>query len=581
MRTNRIKILPAAAGVLFALVAIIVLLGSWQRSQAEGGNSGPFVWQGYVPAHHIAHQMSDHLDAVADLNGNRLYVSYGYNTILRVNTVTGVVEDTLTSVFQPEWLTLSPDGERLYVSQDGSGGVISVVDTATFEVVDTLPSPGDVGNMVVGANERLYIGHSMFGSDVSVIVLDTTTGNMIGDIELTPDSIYTLALSPDGNVLYAQRLYSNGSEMDLVRLDVTGEIPVVLSDVSVPVALYSLEISPDGSFLLMRASGSKLYQYHTADLSLMRTISLDGGGSDAVINSNSELISRLWYPQQFDYGAGGIQSFDATTGELVYRFVDPISDAELYEVKRLIPLGQERMALLYENAIRILKPADYGLALPVIPSQYCSSFNFDDFSDPNSGWPSGQLGTITYGYQDDQYRVYHQDAGQWFGVTADHFWHQSELLKVEGRVLDGRIGVWGLVFGLNNDWSEFYTLEIVPTHQLWFIWHYTDAAGWQPIVYQGVNTSINTNGWNTLEIRDNGPDMALAVNGSIYYFAQKSGRVGIAGGSLDGLLDIRYDNYLFVGDNCPFPRPLPGVDGPAVSTMTLERPLIEIPVSLP
>jgi hypothetical protein len=575
MKRNRIGMWPGAAGVLFALVAAVVLLGGWQRGRAEE-NSGPFVWQSYMVTKHIAHELPNHLDAVADLNSNWLYVTYWNSTIVRMNTETGVVNGVLANVYRPEWLALSPDGERLYVSRDETGGVISVIDTDSFAVVDTLPSPGNIADMVVGPNDRLYVSHR-FGLDIAVSVLDTVTGELLGEVGLTPSGVYALALSPDGTVLYAQRRYSSGSEQDLVRLDVTGETPVVLLDVPVPLVLDSLELAPDGSYLLMRDLWGNLYQYQSSDLSLMRTIPLDNLGGDAVINSSGRLVSRLWYPGGSNNGPGGIQSFDATTGELVYQFIDSVTADDLYAIKRLIPLANEGMALLYHGGIRIVKPADHGLALPVIPSRHCGSSIFDDFSNPNSGWPSGQSGWTTYGYQDDQYRIHHQYANDWLGVTAGHVWNESQKLEVWGQVLDGRIGVWGIVFGLNSDWSDFYTFEIVPTHHLWYVWHYTDAAGWQ-LVSQGQDGVITNSGGNRIAIWA-APLMQLTVNDAILtYVPQVSGRVGITGGAIDGLLDIRYDNYTFVDANCPLPNPL--LNG-AEPVRVLERPGLTLPAELP
>jgi hypothetical protein len=263
---------------------------------------------------------------------------------------------------------------------------------------------------------------------------------------------------------------------------------------------------------------------------------------------------------------------------MVYQYRDTVTTNDVYAVKRLIPLGQRRLALIYDNRIRIVKPADHGLGLPVIKvNPYCAPPVFDDFSNPNSGWPSGQSGTTTYGYQDNQYRIFHQYADQWLGVTAGHVWNDSDSLKVEGQVLDGRIGVWGVVFGLNNDWSDFYTFEIVPTHQRWYIWHYSDATGWQ-LAGEGQHITIHTSGWNTIEIVNYGTSLALVVNDYVQFFPLINGRVGLSGGAIDGLLDIRYDNYSLIHAKCPSSNhALNGVE----PVMVLERPPLVIPAALP
>lgn len=578
MNRNRKGMLPGTAGVLFVLVSAVVLLGGWQRGQAEGGTH-QFVWQNYVPSKHVAQEMTD-IDAVADLNSNRLYVTHTYSTILRVNTETGVVEKTITSLERPEKLALSPNGERLYVSQGDDKGTISVVDTESFTVIDTLFLPSYVADMVVGPNERLYLNHS-YDLEGTVSVLDTRSGEVVGDIELMPGNRYELALSPDGNVLYALRAYNSGGEMDFVRLDVSGDVPMILTAVSLPFSMAGVAIVPDGSYLWTSDLNGRLHQYHSNNLSLRRTLFLDALGSDAVVNSSGTLVSRLWYPNGPYQGAGGIQSFDTTTGEMVYQFMDTISLDESGYASYLIPLGQDRMALFYQKAIRIVKLVDYGVALPVVPGRYCGSSTLEDFSDPNSGWPSGQSGWTTYGYQDNQYRIHHQYANAWLGVTVGDVWDYTGKVQLEGQVLDERRGIWGFVFGLNSDWSNFYTFEIVPTHQLWWITHYSSGAGWQ-VIKQGEGSYIHTSGWNRMEIRGEGPFMKLVVNGVVVEpLNQVSGRIGISGGAIDGLLDIRYDNYSLIHENCPPPTQALNEVGPANSFMILERPPLELPAELP
>jgi hypothetical protein len=129
-----------------------------------------------------------------------------------------------------------------------------------------------------------------------------------------------------------------------------------------------------------------------------------------------------------------------------------------------------------------------ALFLPVIYDRYCPSPVVDNFTDPNSGWPIVDTGSIIYRYLHGEYNMYHRDANMWGAATRGDVWNQSKRLEVRGRIVQNQ-GVWGLLFALNDDWTDFYTFEISPNDQRWFVFHYTSSGGWQ-LISQGTSSAI-------------------------------------------------------------------------------------------
>lgn len=198
---------------------------------------------------------------------------------------------------------------------------------------------------------------------------------------------------------------------------------------------------------------------------------------------------------------------------------------------------------------------DFGVRslvhLPATLNTYCFAPFIDDFSNPLSGWPNVDTGNIVYGYINGQYQIFHRLAYRWGGVTAGSYWSNGELAQVRGRIVQNS-GSWGLIFGLNENWTDFYSFEIFPSSQEYYLFHYTSSTGWS-IERSGFSTGISTSGFNTMAIHaDPSSGIQLQINNYPYaYYPEVPGRVGLSGSSLAANTDIRFDNYLFAAENCP------------------------------
>ncbi|HSH01945.1 MAG TPA: right-handed parallel beta-helix repeat-containing protein [Anaerolineae bacterium] len=209
-----------------------------------------------------------------------------------------------------------------------------------------------------------------------------------------------------------------------------------------------------------------------------------------------------------------------------------------------------------ENGIYTLNAdiTSQPLFLPTVFNQFCTQAYTDNFDNPNSGWPSGTTQSgLHYGYVDSgHYQLYLPQDNQWFAVTRNDYWNPSEKVETTGHIGNNANGYYGLLFGLNNDWSDFYAFEVLPQYNRWAMTHFNSNTGWSIVDIQEI--SLN-NSLNTLAIVNNpnhANQMFLQVNGTtVKTLGHHLGRVGLTGGAFTNNIDIRHDNYLFAAPHCP------------------------------
>jgi uncharacterized repeat protein (TIGR01451 family) len=198
--------------------------------------------------------------------------------------------------------------------------------------------------------------------------------------------------------------------------------------------------------------------------------------------------------------------------------------------------------------------------LPALTHRYCAAPFYDDFSNPGSGWPVADNGSVIYRYLDGEYNIYHRNSNRWTAVTRGDNWKDTQLVQIDGRVA-ANDGLWGLVFGIDADWSSFYTFEILPSEQRWFLLRYTNADGWQ-MLSNGQASVINPGqASNRLKIQTfdevslSGVRLWINHNyvAALYSYTDISGRVGVTAGSFSPDVDVRFDDYYFAAQDCPLP----------------------------
>ena len=121
-------------------------------------------------------------------------------------TATAVPVDSYASA-----LTLSPDGGRLYVASSSPRsthqrlrGSISVIDTATFTLIDVIPMRFSPDTIVVSPDGSTVYATHYNNNAVSAIEIASRSHTLIG-LDNAPIDV---AVSPDGDQLYVTNLHS-------------------------------------------------------------------------------------------------------------------------------------------------------------------------------------------------------------------------------------------------------------------------------------------------------------------------------------------------------------------------------------
>jgi hypothetical protein len=204
-------------------------------------------------------------------------------------------------------------------------------------------------------------------------------------------------------------------------------------------------------------------------------------------------------------------------------------------------------------------------------SPLCPAYYIDNFSDPNSGWPIVEDSDVKLAYAGGEYQILVKKASSGMSVTpgakAIDF-----TASVSARRISGSGGYYGILFGLNEDWSQYYEFDIGANS--YSIWKYnngwTTLKGWTSSGYIATGT-----GTNRLKVVRNGSSIAVYVNNQYLTTVTDSSytdlrRIALAAGSpSSGAIDIRFDDFSMYPVSCG-----PGVRSPSGTDFAMGKPEI-------
>jgi YVTN family beta-propeller protein len=150
-------------------------------------------------------------------------------------------------------IVASPDGTRLMVANYGRNSV-SVIDTDTYRVVQTVPGLPEPFALAMGGHDtnRAYVSTVSPAYD-SVGVIDVPTNTVIATYPLAL-SVSDLAVSPDGNYVYASR--NGAASADVAVLDTrTGRVEAIALPNRPGTTTECVRASSDGGRLYVATNG--------------------------------------------------------------------------------------------------------------------------------------------------------------------------------------------------------------------------------------------------------------------------------------------------------------------------------------
>jgi LPXTG-motif cell wall-anchored protein len=203
-------------------------------------------------------------------DGSRLYTGHRGGQVRAIDTATGTVAASASAGTSVYGVAVSPDGSRLYTSNYNTGRV-QVLNASTLTATGTtIPVGANPRLITISADgSRAYVanqGGTGLTGPGSVSVIDLVTDTVTATIPTGPDTV-AVALSPDGTTLYASNLGDNTvSVIDVASNTVTGSIHVGNQP-------FQIAFTPDGTRAYVTAGADNAVSViDTAARSVVSTI---------------------------------------------------------------------------------------------------------------------------------------------------------------------------------------------------------------------------------------------------------------------------------------------------------------------
>jgi serine/threonine-protein kinase len=201
-------------------------------------------------------------------DGSRVYVTnQNAGTVSVLDTATGrPIVAPIRVGERPNSVRVAATGARAFVTSTGSG-TVAIIDTATNTVAATVVVGGFVDGIALSPDGgRLYAGIADTGT---VVTIDTATARQIGRPIKVGDQPYGMAISTDGRRLYVPNFGSD----DLSVVDITTE--TVLATVPVGDAPVGIVVGPDGTRLYVtNLDGGTVSVVDTASNTVIDTVAV-------------------------------------------------------------------------------------------------------------------------------------------------------------------------------------------------------------------------------------------------------------------------------------------------------------------
>jgi uncharacterized repeat protein (TIGR01451 family) len=194
----------------------------------------------------------------------------------------------------------------------------------------------------------------------------------------------------------------------------------------------------------------------------------------------------------------------------------------------------------------------YKIFLPCVHKP-CPPIYEDNFNNPNSGWPVEDDGEIGYEYLNGEYRILVRPAPG-FALARPGFQANDYRVMVDVRNLNSVMGSYGILFGVAQDWSSFYSLEIYPDG--WFGIYRYDPYDIIPLAEAESAAIHQGSAVNQLKVERDGSSIRAYANGQLLaevtdYNYTGSRYIGLGVFSYkEANLDIRFDNFMVYPVSC-------------------------------
>ena len=225
--------------------------------------------------------------------------------------------------------------------------------------------------------------------------------------------------------------------------------------------------------------------------------------------------------------------------------VYPISEGLLYITQfRDIPW----FTILDCNLNRIYETPYFENFVPIVEKDFCSDF-LDDFSRPSTGWEIIDDEYIKSDYLTGEFRVLTKSDEYYYMFRAPDCQRRYNLVEIDARWQGEPGGSYGIVYGLNQDWTEYSLFLVYSEFQEFGLYDISGSTSHER-TFQ-YSTSIHPgSATNHLKVTRNYDDLKLEINGTLVFHSNdpsnhESTYVGLVVNPYIGFpnADARFDNF--------------------------------------
>src|SRR6266852_712958 len=234
------------------------------------------------------------------------------NSVWVINTMTDAAVAVIPVQFSPLGVAITPNGAFAYVTNTGAvcdlcpfnqPSSVSVIDTATYSVVATIPVGQYPAGVAITPNGAFAYVANFNSNSVSVIDTATSTVTATVGVGTGPSGV---AITPNGAFAYVTNYYSN--DMSVINTATN----TVVATVAVGSGPWGVAITPNGAFAYVANScDSTVSVINTATNAVVATVgSLNDPRSMAITPDGA-------FAYVVNEGSGSLSVIDTATNTVV------------------------------------------------------------------------------------------------------------------------------------------------------------------------------------------------------------------------------------------------------------------------
>ncbi|RXA21923.1 PKD domain-containing protein [Methanosarcina sp. MSH10X1] len=246
-------------------------------------------------------------------DGTRVYVTNeGSGTITVIDTTTNNVTALVDVKGVPRGITVSPDGTKAYVvTASGTRGTVSVIDTATNNVTATVKAGNDPQGVAVSPDgTEVYVANK---NSHTVSIIDTARNKLKATVSVAYMPRYSgsgpvgIVVTPDGLKAYVANYYTV-SVIDIATKTVT-------DTVNLGGGLCGVAVSPDGTKVYVANSWDcSVSIIDTATNTVTATVKVGDSPSGIAVTPDG---AKVYVPNYWD---NTVSVIDTTTDTVIATF---------------------------------------------------------------------------------------------------------------------------------------------------------------------------------------------------------------------------------------------------------------------